>query len=166
MHSSFTEVHIHGLTVDPGSKNPIVLLKEADGNRVVPIWIGVFEANAIAIKLSGVEPPRPMTHDLLYNMVSMTGFNIDRVEITDIRDNTYFARVYLVSEGRKLELDSRPSDALALSVRANSKIYVSEKVFEESSVDIASIQDAEESEDKWTELLRELDPMDFSKYKM
>ncbi len=166
MHSSLTEVVIHGLTVDPGNNNPIVLLKEADGNRVVPIWIGVFEANAIALKLSGVEPPRPMTHDLLYNMISMAGFNVDRIEVTDIRENTYFAKVYLVSDERKMEIDSRPSDAIALSVRANNRIFVSEKVLEESSVDMATIQEAGDSGDKWTELLRELNPEDFSKYKM
>jgi len=166
MHSSLTEVVIHGLTVDPGNNNPIVLLKEADGNRVVPIWIGVFEANAIALKLSGVEPPRPMTHDLLYNMISMAGFNVDRIEVTDIRENTYFAKVYLVSDERKMEIDSRPSDAIALSVRAKNRIFVSEKVLEESSVDMATIQEAGDSGDKWTELLRELNPEDFSKYKM
>ena len=164
--NEFIEVVVHGLTVDPNNNNPIVLLREMDGNRVVPIWIGLFEANAIAMSLSGMEPPRPMTHDILHSVISEVGYTVDRIEITDIKDNTYYAKVYLVSGEGHIELDSRPSDAIALSVRAKNKIYMSSTVLEQSSIDISAILDAGDSEDKWTELLKELDPEDYSKYKM
>ncbi|MFV2082219.1 MAG: bifunctional nuclease family protein, partial [bacterium] len=133
--NEFIEVVVHGLTVDPNNNNPIVLLREMDGNRVVPIWIGLFEANAIAMSLSGMEPPRPMTHDILHSVISEVGYTVDRIEITDIKDNTYFAKVYLVSGEGHIELDSRPSDAIALSVRAKNKIYMSSTVLDQSSID-------------------------------
>ncbi len=164
--NEFIEVVVHGLTVDPNNNNPIVLLREMDGNRVVPIWIGLFEANAIAMSLSGMEPPRPMTHDILHSVIAEVGYTVDRIEITDIKDNIYFAKVYLVSGEGHIELDSRPSDAIALSVRAKNKIYMSSTVLDQSSIDISAILDAGDSEDKWTELLKELDPEDYSKYKM
>jgi len=164
--NKFIEVIVHGLTVDPNNNNPIVLLREMGGNRVVPIWIGLFEANAIAMSLSGMEPPRPMTHDILHSVISEVGYSVDRIEITDIKDNTYYAKVYLVSDEGHIELDSRPSDAIALSVRAKNKIYMSSTVLDQSSIDISAILDAGDSEDKWTELLKELDPEDYSKYKM
>lgn len=127
------EMSLQGLMVDPVTKMPIVVLRDEDGNRVLPIWIGLFEANAIALELEKVKTPRPMTHDLLYNLVVHIGAVINQVTITAIKDSTYYALVSIVVDGGKvLEIDARPSDAVALALRAEAPIFASEDVLEDS----------------------------------
>lgn len=151
--------------MDPKNKSPVLLLREKDGSRALPIWIGLFEANAIALKLAGLEPPRPMTHDLLFNTLAQAGLAVVQVAVTELQDNTFYASITLKSDGGPLQLDSRPSDAIALAVRAGCPILVAEEVLESSAVDISSLQ-SQEQEEKWLEMLEGMDPEQFSKYKM
>ena len=160
-------VSIHGLAMDPKNNSPILLLKEEGVARTLPVWIGMYEANAIATCLAGMESPRPMTHDLLYNTVMQAGYRVSKVVITDLKDTTFYAVIYLSSESGDLELDSRPSDAVALAVRSDAPIYVRE-VLDRSAVDISTIEEETTSsqKDKWLEMLENMDPEDYSKYKM
>lgn len=159
---------IHGLTMDPKNSSPVLLLKEADTQRTLPIWIGVYEANAIATCLAGIESPRPMTHDLLHSALLKAGFSIKRVVITELRDNTFYANIELSSSAGKLEVDSRPSDAIALAVRAQSPIFVSEAVLEQSAIDLSTLEIDENltEKDELLEMLEKMDPEDYSKHKM
>ena len=161
-------VSIHGLAMDPKNNSPILLLKEEGVARTLPVWIGMYEANAIATCLAGMESPRPMTHDLLYNTVMQAGYRVSKVVITDLKDTTFYAVIYLSSESGDLELDSRPSDAVALAVRSDAPIYVREEVLDRSAVDISTIEEETTSsqKDKWLEMLENMDPEDYSKYKM
>jgi len=161
-------VSIHGLAMDPKNNSPILLLKEDGAQRALPVWIGMYEANAIATCLAGMESPRPMTHDLLYNTVTQAGFKVTRVVITELKDITFFAVVYLNSASGDMELDARPSDAVALAVRSDAPIYVMEDVLDRSAVDMSTIEkDAAASQkDEWLEMLENMDPEDYSKYKM
>jgi len=155
-------MEISGLMVDPVTNMPIVILKDDEARHVLPIWVGVFEANAIALRVEEIVPPRPMTHDLLHDVISSLGAEVRRVVISDLRDNTYYASVELQLDEAKYSIDARPSDALALALRANAPVFVEESVLElaESGVDHAS--EAERLR-KWFE---SLDPDDFSKYEM
>lgn len=155
-------MQITGLMVDPVTNMPIVILKDEDEDHVLPIWVGVFEANAIALRVEEIEPPRPMTHDLLADVLATLGAEVVRVTVSDLRDNTYYAVLELRIGDVTRSVDSRPSDALALALRAGAPIYVEEAVLElaESGVDQAS--EAERLR-KWFE---GLDPEDFSKYEM
>ncbi len=161
---------VGGLTLDPMSKQPIVLLRDADNKLNLPIWIGLMEATAIASELEGVKTSRPMTHDLLCTMLSEFGAEVEAVEVCDLRDNTYFARISIRTGDRVIALDSRPSDAIALALRTRATIYVAKKVLEQSSF----VQEGEEggeqnfstvSPDRWAEILEKMAPDDF-KYKM
>ncbi len=162
------EVIIHGLTMDPKNNSPVLLLREKDGNRGLPIWIGLFEANSIAIHLGEMESPRPLTHDLMIEVLLKADLKIQKVAVTELRDNTFYARIVLSGGGQNVELDSRPSDAIALAVRARCPIYVSEDVLNQSSVDMSmiDIRSEEGAEDEWADLLEQMNPEDFSKYKM
>ncbi|UCF32146.1 MAG: bifunctional nuclease family protein [bacterium] len=161
------EVVVQGLTIDPNSNNPVLILKEKAGERVMPIWIGLFEANSIAMHLGEVRPPRPMTHDLLNSVVRDTGMSVKRVSVTDLKDNTFYATILLERDQTEVMIDSRPSDAVALAVRSQAPIFIDSSVFEQSAIEIASLEISGDSEkDKWTDLLDKLDPEDFSKYKM
>jgi len=120
---------VSGLAVDSGTRAPVVLLRELDGEHVLPIWIGPAEANAIALKLGDVEPPRPMTHDLLQQVVEGAGYILQRVIISDLKDHTYFAELILEGEGTVVKVDARPSDSIALALRTESPIYVSDNVY-------------------------------------
>ncbi len=164
---------VGGITLDPSTKMPIVVLKDPDNKLNLPIWVGPLEATAMATELEGVKPQRPMTHDLLCNVLAEFGVAIECVEVTDLRENTYYAQIQLrTREGRALAIDSRPSDALALALRAKSPIYVAKKVLEASS-ELESAQEqpqsgqnlAAVSRDKWSEILERMAPEDF-KYKM
>jgi bifunctional DNase/RNase len=159
---------IHGLTMDPKNSSPVVLLKETDSTRALPIWIGLYEANAIATCLAGIEPPRPMTHDLLYNTLQKAGYKVNSVVITELKDNTFYATIELSSDEGKLEVDSRPSDAIALAVRAESQILVNENVLEQSAIDLSTLEIDESTteKDELLEMLENMDPEDYSKYKM
>ncbi|MEE8075673.1 MAG: bifunctional nuclease family protein [Candidatus Binatia bacterium] len=163
------EMAVAGLTLDPVTKTPIVLLKDSDNKLNLPIWIGLLEATAMATELEGIKMARPMTHDLLTNVLTEVGVSVNFVEITELKENTYYALVHLKINGRELAIDSRPSDAIALALRSKSPIYVSKAVLEASSI----LQQAEEgkepdfsnvSKEKWAEILEKMSPEDF-KYK-
>lgn len=162
------EMAIHGLSMDPKNGSPVLLLKEVDNQRILPIWIGMHEANAIATSLAEIVPPRPMTHDLLHGTLTSLGYSVERVEITEIRDATFYAVIVLSSSAGEIEIDSRPSDAVALAVRAKSSIFVREEVLEKSAIDISTLEGSGKpaDEDELLELLRKMDPEDYTKYKM
>ena len=159
------EVKVAGVTVDPATKSPIVVLRDPETGRVVPIWIGLLEANAIALALEGTALPRPMTHDLMKSLLHVSGMLLRSVEIADIRESTYFAVLHLVENGESVQVDARPSDAIALALRCGAKILISESVLEQVSIPAPAAIEGEER-DKWTELLEKMDPEQFSKYKM
>lgn len=162
------EMKISGLTMDPQTNTPIVVLKDTNSETVLPIWIGLLEATAIATELEQIQFPRPMTHDLIKNLMMHLGVSVDRVEVCDLKDNTFYAWIYLVIQGKESRIDARPSDALALALRTSARIYVNEKVLEKSKKietgGKAEIQDEEAK--KWTDILENLSPEDFGKYKM
>ncbi len=163
------EMKVAGLTIDPVTNTPIVILKDREEKRILPIWIGLFEASAIATELEGINFSRPMTHDLIRDILANLGVEVLKVEVHDLRNNTFFANIHLLREGKTQVIDSRPSDALALALRAGAPIYVEERVIEKSrSIDVGTkITDLEkEKEDKLKDFLENLDPDDFGKYKM
>jgi bifunctional DNase/RNase len=159
---------ISGLAVDPVTKNPIVILKEIDGERTLPIWIGFLEATAIASELEGIQFSRPMTHDLLKNIMETVSVKIDKIEVCDLRNNTYYALIHIAYDGKAITIDARPSDALALSLRVDAPIFVEEKVIDKSKqIDLqAEPDDKTEEGKKWQDILENLNPEDFGKYKM
>ena len=144
-------------------KQPIVLLKTTDGNRFLPIWIGHPEAAAILMKLQGASTPRPMTHDLLSDMLEQLDAKCERVSVTELRDNTFYATITLSIDGNEVEIDSRPSDALALAVRCEAPIFAAEDVIEESSIEFEhEVEDQEEVVEKFKDFLDEVTPEDFA----
>jgi uncharacterized protein len=160
---------ISGLTVDPLTNSPIVILKEIDGDKTLPIWIGLLEATAIASELEGIEFSRPMTHDLLKNILDMVEVKVIKIEVCDLKNNTYYALIHISHKGKDMTIDARPSDALALSLRMGAPVYVSEEVIEKSKqIDLKAAEPEDKSEEgkKWQEILEKLDPEDFGKYKM
>ena len=161
-------MNISGLTVDPLTNSPIVILKEIDGEKTLPIWIGLLEATAIASELEGIQFSRPMTHDLLKNIVELVDVKVTKIEVCDLKNNTYYALIHIIHGGKEISIDSRPSDALALSLRVNAPIFVEEKVIEQSKqIDLqAEPDDKSEQGKKWQEILENLNPEDFGKYKM
>ncbi len=164
----YTPMVISGLTVDPITNSPIVILKEINGDGTLPIWIGLLEATAIASELEGIKFSRPMTHDLLKNMMDMVEIKVSKIEVCDLKDNTYYARINFMFNGKEMSIDARPSDAIALSLRLDAPIFVSEDVINRSTrIDLkAEAQDKTENGKKWQEILENLDPDDFGKYKM
>jgi hypothetical protein len=159
---------ISGLTVDPLTNSPIVLLKEVEGQRVLPIWIGLLEATAIASELEGIKFSRPMTHDLLKNIMGLMNVKVNRVEVCDLKNNTYFAVIHINHNGKEMSIDARPSDALAISLRMGAPIFVAEDVIKKSSqVEITGEpEDTSEQGKRWQEILEKLNAEDFGKYKM
>ena len=135
------EMTLYGVSFEPIGKQPIVLLKTADDDRFLPIWIGHPEAAAILMRLQGAVPPRPMTHDLLADVVAELQGEIVRVTVTELRENTFHARITIVQDGREVELDSRPSDAIALAVRCDAQIFAADEVIEESSIEFQGDED-------------------------
>jgi bifunctional DNase/RNase len=129
---SLVEVRVRGLTVDPQGSSPIVLLEELQGERVMPIWVGVFEARAIAMELEKVVPPRPMTHDLIKNLLMGMKGQVTNVVITDLKENTFYARIAVATGGHTVHIDARPSDAIAVALRVNAPILVAKAVFDNS----------------------------------
>lgn len=165
------EMKVSALAVDPYTNTPIVILKDLEGKKVIPIWIGLVEASAIAAELETLRMSRPMTHDLFKNVLDSTDVKLTKVVLTDLRDNTYYAMLHLETEKKEVMVDSRPSDAIALALRSGSPIYVDEKVIEKSQrLDLKQMGKALESEaekkKRWQELLESLNPEDFGKYKM
>ena len=159
------EMLVAGVTVDPMTKSPIVVLRDRESSFALPIWIGVFEANAIVLFLEGVELTRPMTHDLLKSVIESSGAHLRKVEITDVRDNTYYAVLHMERGGGAFTVDSRPSDAIALALRCDVPIVVADGVLE-NAVALEGGDGQAEGKDKLTELLEKMDPEQFSKYKM
>jgi bifunctional DNase/RNase len=159
------EVEIRGLILDPVSNTPIVILKKPDENLFLPIWIGVFEANAIALQLEGVETPRPMTHDLLRAVISGLGAQVDGVVVHSLVENTFHAKILLSSnKNGKVEVDARPSDAIALALRCHAPIRVAESVFREAHA--LDFREGEDQETRLREWLESLTPEQLGKYKM
>jgi bifunctional DNase/RNase len=156
------EMTLYGVSFEPIGKQPIVLLKTADDDKFLPIWIGHAEAAAILMKLQGTTPPRPMTHDLLTDVVSELQGEVIKVTVTEMRENTYYARITIAQNGRELEIDSRPSDAIALAVRCDAQIFASDDVIEESGIEFQT--DEEEPSLVTASLLADLDPAEFRKF--
>jgi bifunctional DNase/RNase len=161
---ALVRMEIKGLMLDPTSNIPIVVLREEGGHTFLPIWIGVFEANAIALKIEGVEAPRPLTHDLLRSVFEHFSAKVERIEISELRENTFYARIHVQQNGTASSIDARPSDAIALAIRVEAPIFVRRDVLERAkAVDLAT-QAADE--DKLKEWLEELNPDDMGKYTM
>jgi uncharacterized protein len=157
------EMVIYGVSFDMVGKQPIVLLKTVDSNKFLPIWIGHPEAAAILMKLQGATTPRPMTHDLLTDMLGELEVKCTQVAVTELRDNTFFASITLSVNGRDVEIDSRPSDALAIAVRSGAPIFAAEEVIAESAIEFEhEVEDTEEVVDRFKEFLDQVSPEDFA----
>jgi bifunctional DNase/RNase len=158
------EMSIKGLMVDPITNMPIVILKDKQGDRVLPIWVGIFEANAIALQIENIATPRPMTHDLLKNIIKDLEGQVERVVVCDLKDNTFYAVIYMTVRGETVAIDARPSDAIALALRTRSPILVEQTVIDNAkSVDFTSERPDSDRLQKW---LESLDPEELGKYKM
>jgi uncharacterized protein len=158
------EMTIKGLMIDPITNMPIIILRDQEGQRVLPIWVGVFEANAIALQIENVQTPRPMTHDLLKNILEDLSAQVERIVVSDLKENTFYALIHLRTDGHALAVDARPSDAIALALRTHSPIFVEESVIQSAR----SVESAKENMDvgrlqKW---LENLSDEDLGKYKM
>jgi len=158
------EMKIKGLVIDPISKMPIVVLEDLLKDRMLPIWIGVFEANAISLKMENVPTPRPMTHDLVANFLNQLNITLEKIVVTDVKDNTFYANIHCRQEDKTIIIDSRPSDAIALSLRMDAPIFVQHDVVEKAQ-SLKYDENLEDSE-KLKSWLESLEPDDFGKYKM
>lgn len=158
------EMKIRGLMMDPVTNMPIVILKDASGNAILPIWVGIYEANAIALEIEKVATPRPMTHDLIKNVLTGLSAGVQKVVVSDLRDDTFYAVIWLERNGEIISIDSRPSDALALALRLDCPIYVEDTVLK-SSKSAANMADRVNNEElrRWLEGLND---EDFGRYKM
>ncbi len=158
------EMQINGLMIDPVTNMPIVILKDKTGKKILPIWVGVFEANAIVLQIENVATPRPMTHDLITNMLNQFDAGVERVVVSELRDNTFYAMIYLERNGETMAIDARPSDAIAVALRTKAPIFVEEVVVEDArNLDLfKNVSDSEKLE-KW---LQGLSPDELGKYKM
>jgi bifunctional DNase/RNase len=155
---------IKGLMVDPITNMPIIILRDKEGQRVLPIWVGVFEANAIALQMENVTTPRPMTHDLLKNVINDLKADIQKIVVSDLKENTFYALIYLLVNGEPVAVDARPSDAIALALRARAPIFVEDSVIDNAkTVDFAPDKENAERLQKW---LEGLDPESMGRYKM
>jgi len=163
MASDLVPMSIKGLMLDPVSNSPIVVLKDEDEKFFLPIWVGIFEANAIALQLENVATPRPMTHDLLRNMIAELDGRVTRVVINDLRDSTFFAQIRILTGDKTLEVDARPSDAIALALRTEAPIFVAQSVLDQAQTITPDADDQDEKVKKWFE---QLGPDDPGKYKM
>ncbi len=158
------EMTIKGLMVDPISHMPIIILRDREGKRVLPIWVGIFEANAIALQMENISTPRPMTHDLLRHVIEDLGCTVTKIVIADVRDNTFYALIHLEGRAEAVAIDARPSDAIALALRARAPIFVEESVIDSAkSIDFGTDRADSERLQKW---LESLDPEELGKYKM
>lgn len=158
------EMKIRGLMMDPVTNMPIVILKDLDGSSVLPIWVGVYEANAIALEIEKVTTPRPMTHDLIKNLLMGLGGGVRKVVVSDLQDDTFYAMIWVERNGEMIAIDSRPSDALAVALRLDCPIYVEDDVLS-SSKNVAAVSDKANSEElrRW---LENLGDEDLGQYKM
>jgi bifunctional DNase/RNase len=162
------EMKVAGITVDPFTNTPIVILKDLEEKDVLPIWIGLLEASSIATAIENITTPRPMTHDLLKNILDELGVKIVKIEVNDLKDNTYFALLHLEINKKRLVIDSRPSDAIAIALRTGASIFVDESVIKRAAkIDLSQkggkvVTDTNE----WEDILENLSSDDFGKYKM
>jgi bifunctional DNase/RNase len=160
------EMHIYGVSFDLVGKQPIVLLKTAEGNKFLPIWIGHPEAAAILMKLQSASTPRPMTHDLVTDMLDQLGAQVIRITVTELRENTFYAQITVQQDGSEVEIDSRPSDAIALAIRADAPIFAADDVIEESAIefegDEISQEDLEKEVSKFKHVLDHVSPDEFA----
>jgi bifunctional DNase/RNase len=158
------EMQIKSLLIDPINEMPIIVLMDNEGKKILPIWVGFFEANAIALKIEDVPTPRPMTHDLIKNILETIGAKLKRIEISKLENSTYFANIYITINGKELRIDSRPSDAIAIALRTESPIFVDPQVIEAASgFEPSTDPEHREKLKKW---LENLDLDSFGKYKM
>ena len=162
--SDLVAMSIKGLMLDPVSNSPIVVLKDEEEKFFLPIWVGIFEANAIALQLENVTTPRPMTHDLLRTAIAELNGKVTRIVINDLRDSTFFAQILLIAGGKTLELDARPSDAIALALRAAAPIFVAQSVLEQAQTITPEVDT--QDEEKMKKWLENLGPEELGKYKM
>ena len=159
------EMNIKGLMIDPITNMPIIILRDQEGQRILPIWVGVFEANAIALQIENVQTPRPMTHDLLKNIIDDLSASVERIVVTELKENTFYALIHLRRNGHSIEVDARPSDAIALALRTQSPIFVEEAVIDNArSVD--SSRDASMDVSRLQKWLENLSEDELGKYKM
>jgi uncharacterized protein len=158
------EMKVKGLVVDPISKMPIVVLEDPSNEQILPIWIGVFEANAIALTIENIPTPRPMTHDLLKNFLDKLNIAIERIVVNDVRNNTFYALIHCRANGGPMVIDSRPSDAIALALRMSSPIFVEDEVVRKAQG--MKFDESTDSSEKLRKWLEGLSPEDFGKYKM
>ena len=158
------EMSIKGLMVDPISNMPIVILRDKEGVKTLPIWVGMFEANAIALQIENISTPRPMTHDLLRNVIHDLKASVQKIVVCDLHDSTFYALIYLTLNGEIVAIDARPSDAIALALRTRAPIFVEDTVIDNAkTVDFTTDTADSERLHKW---LESLDPDDLGKYKM
>jgi bifunctional DNase/RNase len=158
------EMSIKGLMVDPITNTPIVILRDKDGQKVLPIWVGIFEANAIALQIENIATPRPMTHDLLRNVIHDLKAEVLKIVVCDLQENTFYALIYLQMNGGTVAIDARPSDAIALALRTRAPIFVEDSVIDNAkTVDFTTEKADSDRLHKW---LESLDPDDLGKYKM
>ena len=158
------EMKIRGLMMDPVTNMPIVVLKDINGNAILPIWVGIYEANAIALEIEKVSTPRPMTHDLIKTLLMGLGTGVRKVVVSELKDDTFYAVIWLDKDGELISVDSRPSDALALALRLDCPIYVDESVLKSSKrSNAAADKVSDEEQRRW---LESLDDEDLGRYKM
>lgn len=159
------EMKVEGLTLDPLTNMPIIILKDLSSDKALPIWVGYFEANAIALEIEQVSTPRPMTHDLLKSLIQNMKAEVNHILVSELKDNTFYAIISLVYGDITLTIDSRPSDAIALALRTKSPIFVEEKVIEDAkSLDLPDPEKTKTSDDKqWKNWLENIKPDDFGK---
>jgi bifunctional DNase/RNase len=162
------KVSIAGLTMDPASNTPIIILKSEENDQAIPIWIGLLEATSIASALQNIKYERPMTHDLFKNFTEMLDISVAKVEVCDLRENTFYARIYFVSEKNNFDMDARPSDAIALALRYDAPIFVEDSVMQKSKMPDGEMEVMDTSEEgkKWADYLENLSPDDFGKFKV
>ncbi len=164
----FREMKVTGLVMDPQTNTPILILKDVQDETTLPIWIGLLEATSIATEIEKIQFPRPMTHDLIKNCFELLNVTVERIEVCDLKNNTYYALIYIRDHDRVSTIDARPSDAIAIALRTRAPIYVKDEVifkYQKSDESTRPLFDKENKE-KWADILDQLNPEDFSKYKM
>ena len=158
------EMSIKGLMVDPISNMPIVILRDKEGSKTLPIWVGMFEANAIALQIENISTPRPMTHDLLRNVIHDLRATVDRIVVCDLKENTFYALIHLQTPAGPVAIDARPSDAIALALRTRAPILVDERVIDHAKT--VDLSNEKQDSDRLQQWLEQIDPDELGKYKM
>jgi uncharacterized protein len=160
------EFKIKGLMMDPLTNSPIVVLQDTTSETLLPIWVGIFEANAIALQIEKVDTPRPMTHDLMKGLLNHLDANVTKIVVTELKENTFYALIFLSVNGKTITVDSRPSDAIALALRTDSPIFVTDEVISKSASNSTPLSSQRSSPEDIKQWLENLNPEDLGKYKM